>query len=269
MRLYSFRRRAGFTLIEIIVVVAILGLLVAIAAPSLWSFLSGGDVTKCREQVEQLVKLGQKHSQSMAHSRLLPTSGMADDEDTENIDESEGWWLSAAPYMDSYVLPEKAGKPMRVSTIFHCPGDKRAGDLDSGNGLMDATTETVSYVSWTDGSEDPENPNSCIRTNAKQNLDQLPWLSDGNPVKGESVRDLASFKRMVRPALERHAETIVVAYASGVVKGIELDEEMSDEEMFKLIAPDMARAAKEGKKAGKGKKGKKKSRRAADDEDED
>ncbi len=269
MRLHTFRRQAGFTLIEIIVTVAILAVLMGIAAPALYGMLNSGDVAKCREQVEQITKLGMQYGQDMSHSSLLPTSGMADDEDTENIDESQGWWLSVATYMSDYVMPN-GSKPMRVSTIFHCPGDGRSENVDNGNGLMNATVKTVSYVSWTDGSEDPENPNSCIRTSTKKNLDQLPWLSDGNPVAGESVRDVDSFHRMVTPAVKRHNNTIIVAYASGIVKGIEVEEEMSDSAMFKLIAPDMARkAAQTAKKAKSGKKSRKNRRAADDDEAED
>ncbi len=271
MRLHTFRRHAGFTLIEIIVTVAILAVLMGIAAPALYGMMNAGDIAKCREQVEQISKLGVQYSQDMSHSSLLPTSGMADDEDTENIDESQGWWLSVATYMSEYVLPNGTNRPMRLSTIFHCPADARGSQADnSGNGLMDGTVKNVSYVSWTDGSEDPENPNSCIRTTAKQNLDQLPWISDGDPVAGESVRDADSFRRMVRPALKRHGGSIIVAYASGIVKEVELDEEMSDAEMFKRIAPDMARkAAQAAKKAKKGKKDKKNRRAADDDEAED
>lgn len=238
------RRRSGFTLIELIVVIAILATLVGIAAPAYYNHLKAGDVTKCRTQLEQISKLGLKYSQDMAHKALLPTSGMDDDEDTKTVNESDGWWLSVAPELDSTVYPRSEKGKMKISTIFHCPSDTRANV--GSDSVMQADEKSVSYVSWTDASEDRDNPNSCIRTTARQNLDTLPWLSDGNPVKGQSVTDLPTFRKMVMPALERHDSTIVVVYASGAVKAVKVedDENVDAETLFKRIAPSLAKKKK-------------------------
>lgn len=258
----SLRHAAGFTLIELMVVIAIMVTLAAIGGVAITSHMGAGDEAKCRAQLEQLLQLGTKYSQDIAHPGLLPTSGMEDDEDTETVDESEGWWLSIAPELDAVVFPRQAGGKMKVSSIFHCPADART--TVGNDSTFAADVRSVSYVSWTDASDDPENPNSCIRTTARQRLDVLPWLSDGNPVKGESVTDLDSFRKQVMPAAERHGGKVLVGYASGVVKAIEIDEDASADKVFRKIAPDMARKAeKEGKKGRKGKRS-----RAADDDEE-
>ena len=259
----SPRRAAGFTLIELMVVIAIMVTLAGIAGTAIYSHMGVGDEAKCRAHLEQLVQLGTKYSQDISHTGLLPTSGMEDDEDTDTVNESEGWWLSVAPELDAVVFPRQMGGKMKVSSIFHCPADHR---VEIGTDSTFAADEkSVSYVSWTDASDDPENPNSCIRTTAKQNLDVLPWLSDGKPVKGQSVTDVASFKKQVMSTAERHDGKILVAYASGAVKVFEMDEDTSPEALFKKMAPDLARKAA---KAGKGKKGKK-SRRVEEDDDEE
>lgn len=260
----SLRPAAGFTLIELMVVIAIMVTLASIAGTAIYSHLGAGDEAKCRAQLEQLHQLGIKYSQDIAHPSLLPTSGMDDDEDTDTVNEADGWWISIAPELDAVVFPRQMGGKMKVSSIFHCPADHRA-DIGT-DSTFAADEKSVSYVSWTDATEDPENPNSCIRTTAKQRLDALPWLSDGNPVKGESVTDATSFKKMVMPAAERHSGKVMVVYASGMVKAVEVEEDANAEKLFKKIAPDLAKKAeKEGKKGKKGKKSRKAA--AADDED--
>lgn len=236
MKMRKFYR--GFTLIELIVVVAILAVLVGIAAPMMFNYLRSGDLVKCRSNMEELAKLGVKYSQDIAHQNMLPTSGMADDEDTREYDESEGWWLDLAQGLDSTVLPRNRKGKMKIATIFHCPGDLRAS-VDK-TGVMEADTTTVSYVSWTDGSADPENPNSQIRTVGRKHLDTLPWLSDGVPVKGKSVVDYKSFLKMVMPAMERHSDTLLVVYASGIVSPFkfDMDDHYDPKDIFRKINPD-------------------------------
>lgn len=235
----SSPRHGGFTLIELLVSIAIMATLIGIAAPTIYENLTAGDIVKCRGNLENLAKIGAKYGQDMAHAHLLPTSGMGDDPDTA-VDENEGWWVSLADADDDAVVPTAKGAKVKLNAAYRCPGDKRATVTGE---KFKASTKTVSYVSWTDCSNDPGNPHAAIRTTAKQNLDALPWLSDGNPVKGKSVNSLASFKKMVMPAVNRHRNTLLVLYASGIVKAFEVDPEQdTPDKLFKRIAPTLRSA---------------------------
>lgn len=265
MKLRLIRRRTGFTLIELIVVVVILVVMGAIAVPVLFSARGTADVTACKEQMGQLAVLAKNYSDELVHRSLLPTSGMEDDEDTEEVNESDGWWIALAQEdTNNFSYPKEPGGNMKIASTFHCPAD---GRVKVDGDRMEATCDSVSYVSWTDASQDPENPNSCIRTAGRRDLAKMPWLSDGFPEKGKSVTDFESFRSMVWSAADRHANTIVVLYADMSVKGIEVEPDTTEvADVYRKIAPAMPDAADAGKKAKKGKgKGKSKGKDAARD----
>jgi len=58
-------------------------------------------------------------------------------------------------------------------------------------------------------------------------------------VKGKSVTDAETFRKMVVPAAERHSGSVMMAYASGVVKAVEIDKSRP-EEQFRKLAPALA-----------------------------
>lgn len=252
MKLRPIRRRTGFTLIELIVVVVIMVVMGAIAVPVLFSARGTADLSTCKEQMGQIAVLARNYSDELMHRSLLPTSGMSDDEDTVEVNESDGWWIAIAQQdKDNYTLPKAPGGNMKTTSIFHCPADERA-KVDGPK--MEASCDSVSYVSWTDASQDPENPNSCIRTAGRRDLAKMPWLSDGYPEKGKSVTNFADFRSMVWPAAGRHADAIVVLYADMSVKGVEVDPETENiAAIYKKMAPAMPDADEAGKPAKKGK----------------
>lgn len=227
------RSSAGFTMIELLVVVAILVTLAAAAYPLMLSFIDSGKLTKCEANVTQLLSLGQKYGTDFAHRDMRPVSGMADDTDTF-MDEGEGWWISIAPELVDTEMPTAAGERLILPGIFHCPSDLRA-QIDDERGF-EASPKTVSYVSWTDNSEDDTAKTSSIKLR-QQNYDILPWLSDGIPQPHASVQDFGSFRKMVYSARNRHKGKIVVGYVSGAVKIFDLTDYNTPQDAYKRIAP--------------------------------
>jgi prepilin-type N-terminal cleavage/methylation domain-containing protein len=218
----------GFTLIEILVVIAILAAIASVAYSAYFGSQQKAERTQCAANLNELKNLGTQFAAD--HYGILPCSGMEDDESTDNFDESKGWWIALAPYaLTTYEeQPASATTPPELPPCFRCPADRRVaryGKTDYSPG----TAENVSYTSWTDNSEDSDNPKSSIQTSRGQNLASIPWLSDGEAMPQKSIRKDSDFTAHVLPHAERHGNYICVLYADGRVKQIE-------EPTFKKVA---------------------------------
>ncbi len=224
----SRKRSRGFTLIELLVVIAILAALAGVAYTVFLRSQDKSDRAQCMTNFNELKHLGSQYAQD--HYGILPCSGMDDDETTENYDEAMGWWVAIAPY----VLTAYEQQPPSISVLpslpatFRCPADRNTKRY-SRSDYVEATPETISYTSWTDNSQDPENPSSSIQTSRGQLLAGIPWLSDGIAMETKSIRNDADFQEYVLPSAERHSDYICVLYADGSIKQIE-------EPTFKKVA---------------------------------
>jgi prepilin-type N-terminal cleavage/methylation domain-containing protein len=78
-RISSKRSTEGFTLIEVLVVIIIIGILFAIAAPGWEAFLSRQRVNTAREQVLQIIRQAQSQARSTRTARVVyfdPNNGV-------------------------------------------------------------------------------------------------------------------------------------------------------------------------------------------------
>ncbi len=229
------RFNRGFTLIELLVVIAILA---SLAGVSYSIFMGGQDKSRraqCMANLKELGNFGQQYASD--HYGILPCSGMQDDENTDLFDEGLGWWNALAPYaltaQEQY--PKSINVPPALPGAFRCPADRNVATYDT-NDYVEATPETVSYTSWTDNSQNPKDPSSCIQISRGQLLAGVPWLSDGTPLETRSIRTAADFEEYVLPIAERHGNFICVLYADGSIKQIE---EPTFEQIF--TSPDKQR----------------------------
>lgn len=234
MKISSRARRwsHGFTLVELMVVIAIIGALAGIAVPSYLGYINKSDRTVCMANLREIYTIGTLYADD--HRKMLPCSGMADDPSTPNLDESKGWWVALVPYAvtDENLKPTSKRDSILLPKIFHCKNDERGIGVEKGT-MFEATADTVSYASWTDNSSNKANPGSCIQMSRGQILSGLPWLSDGIPQTNRSVRSEADFEEMVMPAMERHGDYIMFVYADGSTKQVENPK-------FKEVAPTIA-----------------------------
>lgn len=233
MKMPSIERKnpKGFTLVELMVVIAIIAALAGIAYPSYMAYLRKVDRTTCMSNLRELHKLGAYYAAD--HRGIFPCSGMQDDRSTPHLDESKGWWVALVPYAFTSKddQPEKRTDTVMLPKYFFCPSDSRNlayhGQIE-----IPATTETISYASWTDNSANKRDPKSGIQTSLGQSVSGIPWLSDGIPSASKSVRNNDDFEEMVYGESERHGGYICVVYADGQVKEI-------DEPTFQKVAPAM------------------------------
>ncbi len=158
----SGRRRAGFTLIEIIVVIGILAVLGVLLFPAVRRVIATSQATKCASNLRQI---GVGFSLFAAeHSNTLPakTSSTPASNSTFAFGGKAG---AASPYdillptgrpINEYVLTMKEGDEMPDSAfdVFHCPADEGASEWTGDEASMFDYAGT-SYV-WNSRSPNPD-----------------------------------------------------------------------------------------------------------------
>lgn len=118
MRTLPSRRHAGFTLLELLVVMVILGLLVGYVAPKYFQQVGKSEVKAAKAQIESLGKALDMYRLDTGH---YPTSeqGLAA---LNNRPQNEPNW--AGPYLKKAVPLDPWGEPY----VYKYPGEK--GDFD-------------------------------------------------------------------------------------------------------------------------------------------
>lgn len=135
------RREAGYTLVELLVVLAILALLVAIAAPQVIKYFSGAQIKTAHIQVEKLggildlyrLELGRYPTQDEGLAALV-----------ERPAQAEGW---NGPYLRNR---ESLIDPWGRTYVYRYPGDHGDYDLYSlgADGREGGDDENRDITSW-------------------------------------------------------------------------------------------------------------------------
>jgi len=136
------RRQRGFTLIEILVVVIILGLLVALVGPRLWGRVSMAKQKAAKAQIELF---GTALDTFRLDVGRYPTAEEGLKALREKPSGTEGW---QGPYLTKEIPLDPWNKPY----IYKCPGDH--GDYDlltyGLDGAEGGEGENQDVVSWKD-----------------------------------------------------------------------------------------------------------------------
>jgi prepilin-type N-terminal cleavage/methylation domain-containing protein/prepilin-type processing-associated H-X9-DG protein len=121
----------GFTLVELLTVIAIVGVLAAIVIPSVAKLRSSANKTKCANNQRQLA-MGVLSYASEYNGRLPATDRSV----TPNV----RWIYQVAPYLGSGGDPNKSNTGT-LTAAFQCPADPEAGAaFRDGNNSWDAVS---------------------------------------------------------------------------------------------------------------------------------
>lgn len=177
----SVRRRTGFTLIEVLVVVAIIALLVSILLPSLARARRQTRWTVCGSNLHQIGVALMLYQQTY---KAFPPQAMINVNSTTGMGEAFGLWSvsihQAVNKMLKTSFRDSANKDaVRSSELFYCADVKeadRSGDL-LGTDRVDPSAEpylhiTYSYLGRFERAvNDPANPRSEL---GESNRQQVP-----------------------------------------------------------------------------------------------
>jgi general secretion pathway protein G len=127
----------GFTLVELIVVVVILGLLAAVVAPKLYDKLAKSKEQVAKIQIKELEGALQMFAFDLGR---YPTTAEGMDSLVRNPGNLEAW---KGPYLTKSELPKDPwGKPY----VYRCPGQH--GDYDLISFGPDGVESDDDAVSW-------------------------------------------------------------------------------------------------------------------------
>jgi len=139
MHLLKIRERAGFTLMELLVVMVILGLLAALVGPRIWKNVTKSKITAAKTQIELL---GQALDQFRLDTGRYPTS----QEGLEALRTSPGVEGYDGPYLRKPVPNDPWNRPY----VYLSPGTQ--GDYDLSTYGLDGSPggdgENTDVVSW-------------------------------------------------------------------------------------------------------------------------
>jgi prepilin-type N-terminal cleavage/methylation domain-containing protein len=127
-------RRGGLTLVELLAVIAIIGLLVALLMPAIQSARETSRRTTCNNNLKQMALAGVQHLEQFG---TFPSGGWVNGSGNPNGGFHEmqwgGWLYNITPFMELQALRDNPSAT-RTSPTFTCPTTMPPGQMIDDNG---------------------------------------------------------------------------------------------------------------------------------------
>jgi general secretion pathway protein G len=136
----SFKRASGFTLLELLVVMVIIGMLAGFVAPKFFAQIGKSEIKTARAQIDGLEKALDQYRLDLGH---YPTTEQGLAALTERPAGDAKW---TGPYLKKAVPLD----PWQHPYVYKCPGEHGEYDLISyaKDGQPGGTGEAEDIVSW-------------------------------------------------------------------------------------------------------------------------
>lgn len=215
--------RRAFTLLELLIVVALIALLSALLLPALATVRNGADSARCLSNLRQIVLAGNAYTQDW-HGHIVPVQGNG----------YVYWWQSLAPYVEEEAT---AGNAFSKRVLRGCPAWRRSPFFQANPLLVNGsytlptgyaetvfTTPPSGPLPWNSGNLSMSYGSAEALLRGVTRVSERPWFSDCPRWFLWAPWETGATKQPYADNLKRHAQRANTAFFDGHIAGTRFED---------------------------------------------